>query len=338
MATNITFRTQLLGGVAEFCTHCGLPLVANPLNLVELVVALARYREEGVKLNPQVYVSNDIGSLTAMLPNGERLKIGGTTANIPGIREALKKTAPLASNGWAIYLEQQNQLLEYGVFRGSSNPLAVAIDDVLLKDIEPLSVVKVFNVAEECVEVRASNGRFHHVFLDHRGDDSPPPLQFLDALLGQMTQSCKQEDKEEVAVYLKKLLGTAMRESHGCLIAVSSMKGVPSFLAEDGVVLNSPIDFAQLVANLKRGKIEPSMLESKGALLKGMLGSDGIIVFDKKARLLGYNCFVKVKDQAAGVVGGARKRAFATLSRRVGNGLSAAYIQSQDGATDFVEL
>lgn len=70
MPTNITLRTQLLGGVTEFCTACGLGLFNNALNLVELIVSLARYKEEGVRLNPQVYVSNDISSLTAMLPDG----------------------------------------------------------------------------------------------------------------------------------------------------------------------------------------------------------------------------------------------------------------------------
>ena len=73
MPINITFRTQLIGGVTEFCSDCGLRLFTKALNLVELIVALARYKEEGVRLNPQVYVSSDIRALTAMLPDGDLL-------------------------------------------------------------------------------------------------------------------------------------------------------------------------------------------------------------------------------------------------------------------------
>lgn len=268
-----------------------------------------------------------------MLPDGERMKVGETTANAEGIKEALKKTAPLAMDGWSIYIQAQESI-EYGVFRGSGNPLSVAVDDVLLEDIAPLTVVKVFGIADECVEVRASNGDFHHVFLDHRRDDTPPPLQYLDRLVAAVTMQCGSESREALASFLKKLLYTAMRESHGCIVAVTNMTRTPALLAHDGVTLELPIDFYRLVEQLRRGEIDSTVLSNKGALLKGMLNSDGIILFDDKGRLLGYNFFVKVKHEA-GVIGGARRRAFAALRAKLDKGLTAAFMQSQDGWTEF---
>jgi hypothetical protein len=88
------------------------------------------------------------------------------------------------------------------------------------------------------------------------------------------------------------------------------------------------------VINLRKGRIEPSFLESKGYLLKGMLNSDGIILFDNKGRLLGYNCFIK-STQSKKVNGGARKRAYSSIKSKVGRGLAAVFMQSQDGWTDF---
>jgi hypothetical protein len=108
----------------------------------------------------------------------------------------------------------------------------------------------------------------------------------------------------------------------------------PRFLSNDGVMLEKPIDFASLVSDLKKERIDSSHLESKGHLLQGMLNSDGIILFDNKGRLLGYNCFVKVNNKD-NVIGGARKRAFASIKSKINRGLSAAFIQSQDGWTDF---
>ena len=333
MATNITFRTQLLGGVAEFCAACNLGLFGNPINLVEMIVSLARYTEEGVRLIPQVYVTDNIAALTSMLPDGERLKIGDSTADARGIKDALKKTAPLATDGWSIYLQDSNGI-EFGVFRGSGNPLSVAIDDILLIGTRPLLVVKIFNVAEACVEIRANNGEYHHVFLDHRKDDSPPPLQYLEKLVSAVVKNSPADSREALASFLKKLLFTALRESHGCLIAVTNMKKIPEFLANDGVLLDTPIDFSEFVRQLKKNEIDSTVLTNKGSLLKGMLNSDGIILFDDKGKLLAYNCFVKVK-QDSGVVGGARRRAFAAMQGKVGSGLAAAFMQSQDGWTEF---
>jgi len=65
-----------------------------------------------------------------------------------------------------------------------------------------------------------------------------------------------------------------------------------------------------------------------------MLNTDGIVLFDNRSRLLGYNCFVKV-NRNENIIGGARKRAFGTLSTKLGRGLCAVFMQSQDGWSDY---
>lgn len=334
MAQNITFRTQLLGGVSEFCHESGLPLLSNALHLVELIVLLARYKEEGVSLCPKVYMTNDLSLLNTMLPDGESLKIGSTTPNIDGIKQALKKCAPLATNGWLIYIQDNTHTIEYGVFKGSGNPISVLVDEVLMSSNDDLIVVKAFQVADDCVEIRSNQGSFHYIFLNHRKEDSPPPLQYLDSLVKAVTEEASVENKEPTISFLSRLFFDALRQSHGCIIAVTDMPSPPEFLSEDSVTLESPIDFSALVRDLKKGNIDASHLESKGYLLKGMLNSDGIILFDNKSRLLGYNCFVKV-DNSETVIGGARKRAFACVRAKIGNGVCAVFMQSQDGWTDF---
>jgi len=117
---------------------------------------------------------------------------------------------------------------------------------------------------------------------------------------------------------------------------VTSRNTPPKFLSSDGIILENPIDFDQLVHDLRRDRIPSSSLDSKGYLLSGMLNSDGIILFDNKGRLLGYNCFIKLgsKDKSTGS-GGARKRAFAALKGKIGKGVCAAFMQSQDGWSDW---
>ena len=334
MAENITFRTQLVGGVAEFCHASALPILGDTLNLVELIVKLARYQEEGVKLCPKVYITNNIEQIKTLLPGGEALKIGSASPDVDGIKEALKKCAPLATEGWLLYIQNNSDSIEYGLFRGSESPISVLVDDVLMTPEEDFKLVKVFQVADECVEVRSNNGEYHYIFLDHRKESAKPPLHYLNDLVSTICESVDPEHKEATISFLKKLLFESLRQSHGSLIAVTNMKRAPKFLSDDGVILDQPIDFPILIASLKKNDIPASYIESKASLLKGMLNSDGILVFDSTAKLLGYNCFVK-SSKKDNVIGGARKRAFSTLKGKVGSGLRAAFMQSQDGWSDF---
>jgi len=334
MPINITFRTQLLGGVSEFCQQSNLTLISNTLHLVELIVLLARYKEEGVSLCPKVYLTNGMDTLSSMLPEGERIKIGITSQDAKGIKLAIKKCAPLANGGWLIYIQDGVNNIEYGLFKGSGNPISVLVDDVLMGENDGIIVVKVFQVAEDCVEIKANNGLQHYVFLNHRKEESPPPLQFLDKLVSEITSITPEQEREPLISFLTRLLFETLRQSHGCIIAVTNMNKPPKFLSHDGVILEHPIDFVNLITELKKGQISSSCLESKGSLLQGMLNSDGIILFDNKGRLLGYNCFVKVSHKND-INGGARKRAFDALKNKVGSGLCAVFMQSQDGWSEF---
>ena len=334
MPENITFRTQLIEAVTKFCQESRLAFLTNTSHLVELIILLSRCQEEGVSLYPKVYLTNDKHTLNSMLPDGESLKIGSGEANVYGLQSAIKKCAPLAINGWLIYIEESVNMLEYGVFKGSGNPISVLVDEVLMTKNEEFSVVKAFQVAGDCVEIRANSGGFHYIFLNHRKEDSPPPLQFLDKLVDAITEKTREEDKEPTISFLNRLFYGALREAHGSIVAVTNMETPPKFLSSDGVILEEPVDFSKLVCEFKKKYVGQSHLDSKGHLLKGMLNSDGIILFDNKARLLGYNCFVKVSNKG-NLIGGARKRAFFSVGEKIGHGISAVFMQSQDGWTDF---
>lgn len=334
MPQNITFRTTLLGSLAEFSQGTTLPVFAQPMNLVELVVLLAHYQEEGQKLSPKVYATDSIETLCSMLPDSERIAIGSCGAGSAGIRESIKKCAPLANGGWMIYLYSHDDLIEYGVFRGPSNPISVSVDDVVLSENDLLAVAKVFQISADCVELVSSKGGKHYVYLDHRAEEGPPPLQYLDELVAHICRSVKPEYAEPSRGLLKQLLFDALRDSHGSIIAVTSMRTAPKVVSGDGVILSEPIDFGSLVEQLSKGKVGRSLVESKGHLLKGMLNCDGILLFDDHGRLLGYNCFVKVNQKKA-VLGGARRRAFAALVDHLNRGLCAVFMQSQDGSSDF---
>ena len=131
--TNITFRTQLLGGVTDFCNVSRLPFV-TPYFLVELLARLVGYQEESVKLNPQVYLTDDIDLLTGMLPGGDLIDLATTTPDEIGVEKMLKLCAPLAVGDWRVFGQQSDKGMRFGLFRGSSSPISVNLDDIMLTD------------------------------------------------------------------------------------------------------------------------------------------------------------------------------------------------------------
>lgn len=333
MARNITFRTHLIGSVTEFCQKSKIGILSNALNLVDLIVRLARYQEEGARLFPSVYITDSIEKIIEMLPNAERLKIGNAAKDSEGLKQALKKCAPMANGGWLVYVHEGNEQLEFGIFKGDSNPTALMVDDVIMTPSDDMSIVKVFQIADDCVEVMANNDELHYVYLNHRREEDPPPLQHFENLVNQITSEVS-ENKESVASLLRRVLNESLIKSHGCIIAVTNMGRAPKVLSKDGVILDQPIDFEELIRDFKRGIIPQSLVDSKSEVLSGMLNSDGIVLFDDQARLLGYNIFISV-NQSNSIIGGARRRAFETLKKIKERGLVAVFMQSHDGWSEF---
>ena len=336
---NITFRSFLLGSVIDFCQESGLALT-TPEIVAELIVRLARYKEEGVKLSPKVYLTNNIGLLVNMLPESDIISLSTTTISVKGIEEMLKVCAPLATNEWNIFGQQTNGNMEFGLFRGSGNPVSVSVDDVILKDQNNVDVIKAQQVANECVFIRNSKGICHHVFLNHRRDESPPPLEFLERLVRSATKNVRDEIKESTQSFLTKMLSSILAKSHGCILTVTNLDKPPKMLSEDAILLTNPIDFPDLIEKIviKNGDETFShSIRSNSELLEGMICSDGITVLDNRGRVLAYRCFINLPSGKSKVVGGARKRAYEELKSRLGKDLSSAFFQSQDGLTEFEE-
>lgn len=333
MQTNITFRSHLIGEISDFCNNIALPIFSNSIHLVELIVLLSRYREEGMKLSPQIYFTNNVNVLLSRLPDSEKIKIGVTSCDSLGIKCLLKKCAPLAKNGWHIYAQNDVVSIEYGLFRGQLNPIAVLVDDVLLTKDDELKVVKAFQVAEDCVEVRANNDSCHYVYLDHRKSDTPHPLYYLDHLVRDIVSNVSEELREPTETLLKRIFYESLRLAHGCIVAVTSKK-VPSFIAKDGIILDSSIDFQDLVKSYRKDSEQYSNIVSKSSLVSGMLNTDGIVLFNTNGKLLGYNFFIKTFSNKS-IIGGARKRAFFALKNKIGKGIVSVLMQSQDGYIDF---
>ncbi len=324
----VSFRATLKGEVGDFVERVGMACLDTTSSIVDLVVELSHYEEEGTALYPKILVCDTLSETLALLQGSTPLEIGRGAKSAATARQALKKCAPLARQGWSIYIERHQNEFKYGVFREPELPTALDIRNTLAAlPIESAKAILACQLAERAVELVATAERHLHLHLSAASADEPPPGASIDALIRAAVQDAPEGVRESLRSYMSTVLGRALLHGHGALMAVlRNGSALPAALAGDGVVLAEPIELAGFVGRFLNGQSTEALLAlmSYGALLEGMLGSDGITVLRSDGAIVGYNFFVKraanADVPASQLIGGARRRAFEALCGAVDAG------------------
>lgn len=330
---SITLRSHLTGSLNDLVEAANLGALGKCSLICELVCLFADYEEEGAALFLDVFVTDDLGSLTATIPSSACLRLGTTTCDEAGVKTAVKKAAPLVRGCWKMFLTTSSGKLEFGLFRDSGHPLNVPLDVALSPGgTGGAKFIRVTKLARDAVRATTHDGRASIVHFTNSKAAGPEDEGSIAELAGLICSGLDGKAAQSCKTYIASLLSTALRQSHGALIAVVANRKVPASLS-DCTKLDPPIKFGEAVALVLR---EPSAIPQLLALesvVCGMFCSDGIVVFDTKANVVAYNAFIKLKS--SNVVGGARRRAYGALCTTVGKALKAAFFQSQDGSNDL---
>ncbi len=335
---SVSFRSQLQGEVADFLRDEGMACDATTDGLAELIVSLSKYREEGVPLFPTIWICDDLSKMLPLIQGQEPMPLGKGERSKGTLHQALKRCAPLAQDGWSIYVLRKNDQFEYGVFRESSHPLALAPDEGLLAPQVP--IVMAMQLAENVVELRGSSGQSLHIHLSAARSNQPSPRQALAELAAAATASVDEEYRADTARFLRRTIARILQQSHGTLIVViKSSIDPPPKLFSDRVPLTPAIDLTRCIADFKNsgaGLEEFAALNAAGALLRGMLSSDGVTIFSADAKIVAYRSFIPLPNQASNTaIGGARSRTMNALRAALGEDLLAVFYQSHDGHSEF---
>lgn len=340
--TTKSLRQFLQGSLSDFADSCKMAPLVTATTLTSLVVLLANLREEGAELIPEVYLYENHTEALKLLPDSDILQIGVANDPASAISEGLKKCSPLAIGGWCIYISQVEKTYQFGLFRGSLNPLSISVNSTLFSEpLETIKIVRLFRTATGCIELCNNISNSHCILLNDKPENSPLPNAYAENLTDLICKDIHETIRESTKTYIGKTLEKALAACHGTLIAITKRDKVPLFLT-DGVILDFPIDLRNAVLSKftdSKEILAEHKLNGYAALIQGMVSSDGITVFNTKGKLLAYNCFIKSTNQINGekILGGARTRAYEALKSKIGNGIEAVFIQSQDGWTKIAK-
>jgi hypothetical protein len=343
-AKSVSFRTHLQSNIIDLL-RSGAWKCSNTSELITGIVSqLAVYTEEGVSMAPAVFVCNSISELLQRAAVGEFFPLSEEIELASAGPKILKAAAPLCQGSWRIYIERcSSETCRFGVFCGSSDPSSMSVDEVVFDIAEPeFPIVRIAQNALNKVEVRTSAGNR----IEFRFNDDVDVVELNTAAhiqsLAAAVSSEVGDEAAQFADFAERLLASAIKNSHGTLIAVlpAGVEALPPAL-QDAVVLSSPVDLVarfRLHIDERKTAVSVGRLQVASELVAGFIASDGITIFSRRGKVLAYRAFVKSDPATKPSEGGARSRAFAAMQLLTESKLlGAAFFRSQDGRTEFVE-
>ena len=340
----ISLRPTLLGESFTLLANEKMGCLITQEGVVELINQLVNYKEEGKDLFPKIYIFDDKHIIMKSLPTSQECFIGTGEKTIGTMLRALKKCAPLTDSDWSIYIHRKENSFDYGVFRAGTSILSVSIEESLIdnnnEDDQDIKALLIHQISDKLIEIKGVKSDPLLISFGGREESKESPvgnqIKFIEYVIKEVPEDIKEPTKN----FFKKIFNEILKIGHGTLACVmnNTRKTIPKKL-EDGIQLRERIDIPKMIKQLLDGNDLQSNSELNGfySIVIGMLQSDGITIFTNKGEIASYNVFIKhpAKIAKTNTSGGARSRTFLALTHLIGNGIEAAYIQSQDGKIEI---
>ncbi|WP_333888026.1 hypothetical protein [Clostridium sp.] len=320
---------------------------------LELLSKVCNYEEEEIKVRPNIMVAFKIHSILQQVPQIKTIEINKGNKDGSEMMKILKAIIPFCNSGWIVYINVEDEYIEYGILRSFGGIYSVALTEQLFEknndlggdnrdESEECSGLIYFSVIG-CSEIIMHSLKDKTKIIDMRFigvDEASNYDDGIKSLANDMTKALTGSMKRDIKQSMLNLLRLTFQKVHGtiCIIVKHdvNVKKLNIFkkgeeYCFDGLVLQSTIDIASLASETIRDKSSESSEKYYmiSGLLLQMMNVDGACIIDDIGRILAYNVFVALDGN--GAQGGARKRAAQTILNKNDENIIGVYFQSQDG-------
>jgi len=340
MATVKSFREFVFDSLEAFLYREGFPVNGELVKgIAFLANNICHYEEESIRLTPEILISTDLTSIAKTLPTHIVIRIGQGPITMDTFKKALKGTAPLGRDNWIIYVtvDSEANTIDYGLLASGMsepNPSPYSHLRVGFTDLIP-SVIYIKALSPRLLLVKGKSDELIISFSleDYEYEDE----NYFAVLASYITSGVSEEWRAAANDLFVGVLEQAAESSHGCLIAVlreqdDALDRLRTQM-KDGILLPEPLDMAACVIDSQQTHDSNAHMSliSMCAVLKRMIGYDGITILSSDGKLLGYNFFVTSDEGVEGLPsGGARTRAYQKLCTM--DALGCVLFRSEDGA------
>lgn len=308
--------------------------------ILNLIDSTSSYREEGVDLFPEIFITDKIDEVLRTLPFCKKVEIGSKAISVKEFSQALKLCAPLSKDGWVIYMNISEAELKYGLVSSEISELSPTFRKQAVGELSQNSndyaIAYLQNAGNKSVLLVGSETEASALICLSLNDREVALGESLNKVCAAITQNIEHRYKETCCSYFEKVIGNALIQGHGNLIGVvkDDTDAIQKLKERhpDGIYLVDSIDICDLVIQSEDQKTSEASTSNRlhSSLLQSMLNHDGLTVFSSKGKVLGYHVFVKSDGSEGGdVVGGARTRAYEVI--KSSNVFECCFYKSQDG-------
>lgn len=341
MSNKVSFRDTVSSQMGNFLLGVGFRISGDATQilkneLVEVANQLSDYYEEGTHLFPEVILVDDFTQFLKEYPCLFNEFYSGELQDRT-LQRAIKMCAPLANNGWIIFIEIKDCSVRWGVVNVELSAVATPLYNQIKDDeLDNFHLVYVRNVGMKTVEF-VSRGQKHNYMVSLSLKNIEDILKdevagFCDVIVKDV-----EGDSTEPKEMIEKAINTAIQRGHGNLIVVIEDKGddtvIPDVL-KNGVRI-CPIDFPELYDTYIKNKsnvLIHSTLEKNIDLIISMMNHDGIMVFTTKGRAIGFHYIVENNIRTTVENdGGSRHKAYNKLCMTPQ--IIAVLMRTQEGVT-----
>lgn len=312
-------------------------------NIFNMFYSLSNYEEEGLKVRPSLFLTNNINYLIKNVPNCYKLTIY-SDKDSSNFQQRLKNLMCFCKNEWSIFINYGESGVDYGLVRALNSMKDKTLTSLVFEDYRELLQNKIFLTNIAAISgglVNLSgirNSKIGVCFnLNHSIIYNSDKIinDFVNAIVSKLKTSARK--LRDIKNIYYNIFYKVLKDLHGtiCLIIDKDFVDTKGLLA-DGTWLKEPIEFGKLFLQSKN--YNEFKLSSYADLLFTMLNYDGITVIDNTGRIRAYNVFIETNQKLSSVVlGGARKRAAHTLLNYKNKKIIGVYFQSQDGENFYQE-
>lgn len=303
---------------------------------INFLSSISFYEEEGVKIRPNILITNDIEQITEAVPSSYTLEIF-EDENENQFNSRMKALAPFCTHDWNIYLSVENDRYKYGLYKALNSIKDKDFNTVFLSKkalkakTDSLFAILVEVYSTFCINLKTLKGEELNINFALQNKKSSnwkdEVKEFVDASFSKYRTTLKKLDT--IKTLYNNIFSHVFKNVHGALCIVIDKDYVDDGFLKDGIWLKEPIYFSKILSGKN---YTDAKLIGLSNLFIDMLNYDGITVIDNLGRIRAYNVFVKTdSSQNINILGGGRKRAAFTIINYKNKKIKGVYFQSQEG-------
>lgn len=252
---SFSLREDLKSAISEFLSDEKFKHVSKvKLGVLEVINLLADYREEDVPLFPEVLITTDPVVLKS-IPHSRVDIATGRPIEENEFKYAIKLCAPLAVQGWSVFVEIIGNRLSYGLVNAeisetSPSLYTQAVGQMANAGLKPKPLALIRNIGSKTVELIGNLHRVQISLTLSRPEERT--FREVEALCEAASSKCEAAVQTPLRVFLQKGIDEALRTGHGSLIGIvdndeASLATLKEKLEEKGgIYLPQSIDLASV--------------------------------------------------------------------------------------------